>query len=510
VNIRPGVSVLGVLKHLNYQPWFACAEFVDNSLQSFLHNREAIQRVEGASVKLKVSIDIDSADGGKITIRDNAAGIGEIDYRRAFKPADAPADRSGLSEFGMGMKSAACYFAAKWLVRTSALGEPVEKTVAFDIETIVRNELEELDVDLDEASPTTHFTEVVLTELHKLIQGKTIWKIKEHLADIYRVFERQGVIELSLNGELLTYQEPPILVAPHFRNPDGEPRTWRADIDLDFGEGLSATGFAAIREVGSTSRAGFALFRRGRLIQGSGDQGYRPEFIFGQSNSFPYQRICGELHLEGFQVSHTKDGFRWEEHEEIFLEFLKEKLEEESMPILQQARYYRSRPRREDYRRGGQTAVERTSDAIQREAPPVVESLVVQPPSQTLPETLPEASTPTSRVIELSIHDVQWRVTVALTDDPAVGDWLEVSDRPPAMTPGVLLEEPRCLGLRMSLVHPFMQQFGGTDASQIEPLLRIAAAIGPAETIARDSGVRMAGAIRNNINELLKSALARP
>ncbi len=32
VNIQPGVSMLSVLRHLNYKPWFAIAEFVDNSL----------------------------------------------------------------------------------------------------------------------------------------------------------------------------------------------------------------------------------------------------------------------------------------------------------------------------------------------------------------------------------------------------------------------------------------------------------------------------------------------
>ena len=36
VNIRPGVKVLSVLQHLNYRPWFALAEFVDNSIQSFI------------------------------------------------------------------------------------------------------------------------------------------------------------------------------------------------------------------------------------------------------------------------------------------------------------------------------------------------------------------------------------------------------------------------------------------------------------------------------------------
>ena len=67
--------------------------------------------------------------------------------------------------------------------------------------------------------------------------------------------------------------------------------------DFNFGGGLRAHGFAAIRRKASVSDAGFALFRRNRLIQGSGDEGYRPEFIFGKPNSFPYQRIFGEIHL---------------------------------------------------------------------------------------------------------------------------------------------------------------------------------------------------------------------
>ena len=32
------------------------------------------------------------------------------------------------------MKSAACWFAPRWTVRTSALGEPVVRTVHFDID----------------------------------------------------------------------------------------------------------------------------------------------------------------------------------------------------------------------------------------------------------------------------------------------------------------------------------------------------------------------------------------
>ena len=65
VNIRPGVSVLTVLAHLNYRPWFALAEFVDNSIQSFLTNREKLRDVN--QTKLRVTIDINTA-GGALTI----------------------------------------------------------------------------------------------------------------------------------------------------------------------------------------------------------------------------------------------------------------------------------------------------------------------------------------------------------------------------------------------------------------------------------------------------------
>jgi len=90
--------------------------------------------IDDENHKLRVSIEIDSEDGGRITIRDNAAGIAEADFLRAFRPAQLPPNRTGLSEFGMGMKSAACWFAPKWSVRTSALGELVERTVVFDID----------------------------------------------------------------------------------------------------------------------------------------------------------------------------------------------------------------------------------------------------------------------------------------------------------------------------------------------------------------------------------------
>jgi hypothetical protein len=511
VNIRPGVTILSVLQHLNYQPWYAMAEFVDNALQSFLDYREALERVEGKGFKLQVTIEIDPVDGGRITIRDNAAGIHEADYTRAFRPAEVPLTRSGLSEFGMGMKSAACWFARNWTVRTSALGEPVERLVSFDIQKIIRDSLEDLSVTTTSAPAERHFTEISLENLNRAPHGRTIGKIKDHLASIYRIFLREGSLQLVFDDDPLTYPDPDILYAPFYKDEAGPSVSWRKDIDFDFGLGLRATGFAALRETASTTRAGFALFRRKRLIQGSADEGYRPEFIFGRSNSYRYQRLFGELHLDGFEVSHTKDGFRWDENEEVFLQYLREELNRPPLQLLDQAEGHRVRKKSDEIRRAATEAIQATADVIEREVPRVLEGQLNTVPSNAPPpETLPPTPTLARRTIDVNLLGHHWQLELELSNDPAVSDWVSLSDRKPPVDAAKGGDGIRHLSVRMALAHPFTERFAGSDAEQLEPLLRIAAAIMLAETAARESGARQTGELRRNINQLLREALSKP
>jgi hypothetical protein len=129
---------------LEYETWFALAEYVDNAIDSYQRNKEKLVKLHGEDFQLQVEIEINDPES-KITIRDNAGGIEEENYARAFRAAEIPNDTSGLSEFGMGMKSASCWFSDFWVVRTTAIGEDYEKTVTFDMNQIFEDKLEELD-----------------------------------------------------------------------------------------------------------------------------------------------------------------------------------------------------------------------------------------------------------------------------------------------------------------------------------------------------------------------------
>ncbi len=507
VNIRPRVTILSVLRHLNYRPWFALAEFVDNAIQSFLDYRSELRELHGPTFALRVGLEWDPLDGGRLVIRDNAAGIHESDYPRAFRAAEVPVDQSGLSEFGMGMKSAACWFAKTWTVRSGALGEDVERSVTFDIARIVLEDRDEVDIVTRSKKATDHYTEITLNGLYKPLQGRTLPKIRDHLASIFRVFVRNGDLDLTFDGESLEYESPAILVAPYFKADGDPPIRWEKAIEMNFGSGKRLSGFAALRERGSTSEAGFALFRRNRLIQGSADEGYRPQEIFGSSNSFTYQRLFGELNLDGFDVTHTKDGFQWEDDEETVLRRLKEQLDAEPLRLLSQAEGYRTRVRPQDVIAPAQLAVDTTAAALERESSTVIAEQVSEAMvDDDAPPLLPPAGGTSSKAIELTVGEDKWSISIELVVDPAISDWISLSDQPSRVGSG----ETRTLGIRMNLGHPFMERFRPIVPNELEGMLRIGTAIVLAEVTAREQGVQFAGVIRKHVNQLLRDALSKP
>lgn len=515
IEIRPEVTMLSVLRHLNYKAWFAMAEFIDNALQSSISNGAQLKALHGEKFQLKVDIKIDTSGPGQIVITDNAAGISEADFPRAFRAAQVPTDRSGLSEFGMGMKSAACWFAETWSVRTKAIGESVERTIYFDIRNIVENKIESLNTEIREVDPATHYTVVSLRGLHHMPQGRTVGKIRDHLASIYRVFLRDGRLTLRLNDTPLNFQTPNILKAITYTSPgvqaQGEgilPVEWRKTIDLDFGHGQRVTGFAALREVGSTPLAGFALFRRDRLIEGSFDESYRPSYVFKQTNSYPYQRLFGELHVEGFEVSHTKDGFRWEEFEDIFLDHLKEEIEKEPLNLLAQAENYRALPSRKSIETQAAAATAAVATYLEKEVTPLlIEATQYPTEALQLPYELAVRELQSSeRVVEVNDGNHQWVITLRTSVDPAVEDWVSVAKTEEPTDSG---EKIRRLTVDLSLAHPFSNEFLGANNENVELLLRISTAVCIALVLAEDVSGEPPEDFLYHFNYLMRGALTK-
>jgi len=343
ITIKPEMGMYKVLKHLNYKAWFALSEFVDNSLQSYIAKNGKFGETRNHCM---IEIKYDPNER-YLSIEDNSYGISERDHQRAFTAGVPPDDASGLSEFGVGMKSAGIWFSPNWKVTTCSIDSETEYTFHMKLDELITGD--------GTLRPTTRYspalkgyTRVELFDLHHGIHGRTIGKIKDHLRSIYRCFLREDRLKLTFNGEELRYEEPAILIAKKAwssgQGDDGnKPVEWKKSIDFKLANGVSVSGFAAIRETGSTKEAGFSIFRRNRVVLGSFDDKFRPSEVFGQSNSFQYQRLFGELHLDGVEVSHTKDNINLGEYEEEFLERLKESIDSEPKQLIKQARLYKAK-----------------------------------------------------------------------------------------------------------------------------------------------------------------------
>lgn len=342
INIRPTTSVYATYKNIRYDPWTAIAEFVDNSTQSYYDN---IERLESTKYWDGLTVDIeykrDKINGDRLIIRDDAYGMDFHDFKQAIM-LDSPPKRKSRSEFGMGLKTAACWFGKCWSVESVALGSGVKYRATVDVEALSKYKNEEITVEEIPCSTKEHGTIVTIWNLNRTLSGTQIGKTKDQLRGMYRTDLRSGRIKILYNAVGLVYETPKVLTEIL---PDGSEKVWKKDIDISFdfnGEAKRVYGFIGILDEGSTSGAGFTLIRYGRVIVGGYENGYRPEEIFEKSNSYVYQRLLGELNLDGWRVTQTKDAFDlYGGLEDVLIEKLKDECED----YRKKAKEYRKRPK---------------------------------------------------------------------------------------------------------------------------------------------------------------------
>jgi hypothetical protein len=345
VSITIGSTMYGRFEDLPNTVSHDLAEFIDNALQSYRDNKSALFELD-SDYKLKVQIDIewDKSDerATKITIIDNAGGINDSSFANAFMPAKTPEDNSGLNEFGMGMKTAALWLGETWSVKTKALGESVERSISFNLNDVVANDLKELPVTLIPKDKNEHYTIVQITDSTKNVPAlKSLQKIKTELASIYRKSLRNNEMQVIICGEELKFNEYDILVAPYAKTPSASPILWKKNIDFKFGK-YKASGFIGILRDINSMQNGFVLLRRGRVIIGAETDGrYFPKSLSGSTGTFRYKRLFGELELEGFDVSFNKNDIQDKENLEALMEALKGEIHTKEFDLYTQAEDYR-------------------------------------------------------------------------------------------------------------------------------------------------------------------------
>jgi hypothetical protein len=223
IDISPEASALRIFQSLNFTPWFALGEFVDNSITSAL---KGLQKGISVDPDYKLRVDIEfipdsDGDSAKDTIRiwDNAFGISETELRnRALKVGIPPSDTDlGLSRHGVGMKAAAFWFGSNIRIVTFPIEEngygyvlSIEISAEKDInpDVIVKRVRfdDELIAELNLASGF-HGTIIEISGLKNELPsgGVTHKKIKAYLPSIYRSLVGEWV---SSEDSLKTILEP--------------------------------------------------------------------------------------------------------------------------------------------------------------------------------------------------------------------------------------------------------------------------------------------------------------
>lgn len=524
VSIRPEVGMYSLFPHMNYKPWFALGEMVDNSIGSYIANREKLRALHGNNFKLKIDITFSqSGKDARILVEDNAAGISEKDAERAFTPASPPVDKSGISQFGIGMKSSCTWYSHFYTITSSALNEKVTRTVTFDIEGIIDKKVEELDVVETSNDVGTHGTRIVLSKLHQgLPVGATLTRIQSYISSIYREFIKSGEVVISVGGKELTYTSPELLESKYWDSnhiDTGSPyevetspiKKWQIPIDIILEESWNSDtspnrpdkpprvrGWMGILKEGSTKKSGAALIWKKKVVIGAGsmaqgdEDSYRPLSVFGATTTFPFQRLIGELDVSELQVTSFKDNIDWRTGQEDELQSkLREALDAGDYPVRKMAANYRSTSKS----KSSQDAVKRTVENTTKDLEKLLNQKdMIANIRANISDTNVMNLTNTGDVIEQRIElpiegnpSLIFRVVIEPGDDKLFR----------------LITDGDDYIFTINRAHIFMMSFANLPGADLEPIFRMGIALGFAEILGRDAALDHVEYIRLKVNQIL-------
>ncbi len=318
MELKLGPEIISSYKRLAYKEWYALAEFVDNSTQSYFNNQVKLDKVFKGKEKLTVRISIaKDGMGDYIRIEDNSIGMSLAELKDAVYIGRPPLQTAGRSRYGLGLKTGASWFGDLWTIETKKLNGSLRHKVTVDVPNVAAGNLDLPETTIA-AAPGEHGTTIEIRELNRKLAGKTLIKVKNNLRSLYRHDISKGLLVLKVNDVILKWDADidKLLV----KRKDGKLGKEHFKFKV---AGKTVTGWAAVLEKGSRKEAGFSIIQSDRVIKGWPDS-YRPATIFGDqeggSNDLVNQRLFGELTLEGFDVSHTKDQILFNDGEQEDLE----------------------------------------------------------------------------------------------------------------------------------------------------------------------------------------------
>jgi|GEM_PF-1752885 histidine kinase/DNA gyrase B/HSP90-like ATPase len=326
VNVSPDMNMYSLLISQGYDPTYALCEFLDNSIHAF-------QEYSDLDV-LEIDIDFFSSSyhikskRNSIVITDRGPGIKKEVLKKALQPANKPS-KSGLSEFGIGMKSAAVWFSNEWVLTTYPKGEGIRLSADFNLEKLLSEGRSVLEVTEKSSDSSNHGTIIELKGLRNRINEDKYEAICRGIGDIYQKFisrdENTVNINSSFDGKKTTikrkYKGFETLKAPAFvkrKNQiftTGDEKEWTVDVNTEF-QGKPVKGFIHLMNSGGYKKnPGLVLFRHNRVIVGTTEKHYKPDGLYGTSNKAAGMRLQGELHLDEHPVSYTKDRFSFDDED---------------------------------------------------------------------------------------------------------------------------------------------------------------------------------------------------
>jgi hypothetical protein len=526
LEIRPGVGLWALFRTMRYTSWVALGELVDNSIGSYIANKDKLIALHGEKYRLRVDITFVNGSNPEIQVKDNAAGISTNDVKRAFTPALPPVDRSGINQYGIGMKSSACWYANFFTVKSRAIGEPFARIVTFDIPKIIKEQTEIVKpIKEIVTNEKYHGTSIIMRNLNQPIPvAGAASRVRSYLKSMYRDFIRTGELILTINNEKLEPDLVTYLKAPYWPNSlgpgSGQELEWVKNFEIELNESFVPSedkphppkirGKVGILSKGDTKKAGLALLWKRRVVQGAGnladspDDLYRPPILFGSSNAYRKQRLIGELDVSELTVTSFKDALVWSYgQEEEALKKIKKILDAEPAPMLKMAENFRIS---ESSKPVVQHVEKTVNDVVTSVTKSILESAEGEVGAQ-FPDLItkePPVPESTSGIESLSktillVPNFEQDFVLEVKDQSNDLQWLRVKRD----------EIQNRWVFTVNRAHPFMLSFTVANPDALEPVLRLALSLGIAEVQGINSGYETAPVMRLAVNEILRQYLSQ-